>query len=248
MLELSTMINEILAPSPNSWSISENEKEKIFKFHDLNLHQLCLNGELKLIQNGLTILKGKNGVGKTTLLNFIFHNQRQLLNHKNRISFCGSHLLAPTMATDVESLIKGFIHFHFAHFDTKDQLALQQKIIDSLLCFDFKSQMFGQSINKLSSGQNKILKNILFSYFPADIYFWDEPFEYLDLVNRLNLFHFYHSHFRNKNYFNLLVSHLLDELLLKEMTDHLIFYEIVDRGMKNSKHMIELNPMINERP
>ena len=222
--------------------IDEKFNEILFNFSLQPLNHFYLSGHLKLIRNNLVILQGLNGIGKTSLMKFLFELREGHLLREGS-AFCSSDLFRPTMSVDVESLIDHFLRFNYAKHLKKTHSDYKQKIKAILTDFGFREFQFHQGINFLSSGQNKILKNILYSFSPQQIFFWDEPFEFLDLEKRNKLGQYFSNLIRNSQAFHLMVSHSLELSFISHFNNHLSYYELfkVEKaGHDQHDHVIEI--------
>ena len=120
---------------------------------------------------------GKNGIGKSSILKLLIGNEIQ---YNGNIKIANDLMISyVSQSTDC---LKG----------TLKEFAIENKIDESV----FKSMLskmgvsnleFNKDINQLSEGQKKkvlIAKSISQS---ANIYIWDEPLNYIDILTRLQI-------------------------------------------------------------
>lgn len=136
--------------------------------------QIFSQASILLEKNNTYFIFGKNGAGKTTFLhlcaNLLSPTKGQIHNHSSAFSYLPAHqnihpLLKIKDLIDLYSLTKKDFYESF----TYKKLDLQKMTEDRL---------FGS----LSSGQKQRLLLALSLSKPADIVFFDEPFNHLDMI------------------------------------------------------------------
>lgn len=113
------------------------------------------------------LLSGDNGVGKTTLLTFLKIHQDEFFPGK-KVVFVDQYPLLPLNSVsfcDLKSILADQRHEHLSKFSE----------VESLI-----SPFTNQSVKTLSGGQNQIVKLVLALYLSGDIFFLDEPLQFLD--------------------------------------------------------------------
>lgn len=139
---------------------------------EIEVNKLPILGKLNLVQ-GINILTGSNGLGKSTLFHYIKSNKDSLLK-KSSSSFMDQFPLAPLSelrVLDVLAIMDEDIH----SFD----LSFAKSLIEEFSL----NYILSRSINVLSGGENQLLKFILAISNKSDLYFLDEPLQYLDGKN-----------------------------------------------------------------
>ncbi len=120
-------------------------------------------------QNGIYLLTGENGVGKSSLLNH-FKIHRSLFLEK-KCAFMDQFPLTPINEIRVKDVLDLF-EDGIADFDKARALSLFNRYgLDYII---------DRSISLLSGGENQLLKFIFLLGQEADIYFLDEPLQYID--------------------------------------------------------------------
>ncbi|MCH4010124.1 ribosomal protection-like ABC-F family protein [Companilactobacillus sp.] len=123
----------------------------------------------------VTALLGKNGIGKSTIFRRIMQipqpfEQRGEIQIKNGLKV--SYL-------PQESKLRGTIK-QVAETDELDV----ESIFSNLRKLGFERELFNDPIENMSQGQKrKVALSISLSQ-PANLYLWDEPFNYLDVITR----------------------------------------------------------------
>ena len=130
------------------------------------------------VKNGDRVaISGKNGIGKSSILKLIIGND---------ISYSGNFKVANDLkisyvAQSTDNL-KGTLK------DFAIQNKVDESIFKSMLSkMGFSSMEFDKDISQLSEGQKKkilIAKSISES---ANIYIWDEPLNYIDILTRIQI-------------------------------------------------------------
>lgn len=122
----------------------------------ISIRELNFYLDLSLSQGRLNLFTGRNGIGKSSLLNYF----SQQLPSK---SYCLQSPLKSLNSLRVQDLLHTL-----GVTDTK--------LIES---FDLQLKLQRQ-INHLSGGENQALKLIIALALPKDVYLFDEPFQNLD--------------------------------------------------------------------
>lgn len=139
---------------------------------NLFVNELEVKGDLEL-KSGLNVLSGRNGLGKSTLFNFIKNNRNKFFENE-KLSFMDQFPLMPLSELRVQDLFNILVE-DISYFDIKKS--------NELLDFFKFNSLLTRSINLLSGGENQILKFILASSQKTNFYFFDEPLQYLDGEN-----------------------------------------------------------------
>lgn len=113
------------------------------------------------------LISGENGVGKTSLITFLKMNQDEYFPGK-KLTFVDQFPLIPLNSISFNDL----------------KLILGVKQADESPLFKELEKLTksfeNQSIKSLSGGQNQIIKILIALYLSGDIFFFDEPLQYLD--------------------------------------------------------------------
>jgi len=130
---------------------------------------------LKVKPNQVVALIGKNGIGKSTIL-------RQILNVPQSFTQRGQIHLA-------KNLKISYLQQNNELFGSIRQLAVNKKIepemvYSNLRKLGFERYLFDQPVEKMSQGQRRKVALAMSLSEEANIYFWDEPLNYLDVITR----------------------------------------------------------------
>lgn len=131
--------------------------------------------DFKLKRDQVLALIGKNGIGKTTIFKQILGVQ-QPFEQTGKIHLA-NNLKISYLKQDNELIGK-----------IKD-LAIAKKIepemvFSNLRKLGFERYLFGQPIEDMSQGQRRKVALALSLSEKANLYFWDEPLNYLDVITR----------------------------------------------------------------
>ncbi len=141
---------------------------KINKFYVDNRE---VQGELSLLPGRLTLLRGENGVGKSSLVLYLKLNQRQVFS-KLVPRFIDQVRLSPLNDVSFEQIL--------------GQLSTDKAQDQTLFTkWEFLVKEFRHKpIKSLSGGQNQMVKILISLYLGGDIFIFDEPLQYLDGTNK----------------------------------------------------------------
>lgn len=141
-------------------------KEKNFSY----VNDLGVDIDIELVPNKLNLLTGRNGIGKTTLINSI-------QKHYSNVAVCSQHRLSSVNSTRVKDLFKILM---------SNKLIDQTKLKINIELFKFDA-LLNREIKELSGGENQTLKILITLASLKELLVFDEPSQYLDAMN-LNLF------------------------------------------------------------
>ena len=130
------------------------------------------------IRNGDRIaITGKNGIGKSSILKLVIGDEIQYIGKLKVIN----GLKVSYVSQSTEDL-KGTLK----EFATRNKI--EESIFKAMLSkMGFSNLEFDKNIEKMSEGQKKkilIAKSISES---ANIYIWDEPLNYIDILTRIQI-------------------------------------------------------------
>lgn len=141
--------------------------ENIFKVHNVNVScDLTLN-------EGISVLTGANGVGKSTFFHFLKNHRAEVLPGLT-CAFMDQFPLHPLSELRGEDLIH-ILDTDISWFDGNKAKALIKK-------FHFE-KLISNKVESYSGGENQIIKFVLLLSQNVDCYFLDEPLQYLDDKN-----------------------------------------------------------------
>lgn len=138
--------------------------------------QLFKQVDLTVKNHGVVALIGANGTGKTTLLRYLL-GRRIGLQSRGRLR-------------QVPKLQISYLPQQFDHYPgTLKEFALRQHLgysalLNSLKKMSLPRTSFDTPIEAMSLGQQKRVALAKSLVEPANLYFWDEPANYLDVFNQ----------------------------------------------------------------
>jgi len=159
----------------------ENKKNPIIIVDNLQIRYNNKNIFNKLsfeINNGDRVaITGKNGIGKSSILKLIM---------KDEIQFDGSIKIANELKLSYVSQSTDNLSGNLKQFSSTNKI--DESIFKAMLTkMGFSKNEFDKDIAKMSEGQKKkilIAKSISEN---ANIYIWDEPLNYIDILTRMQI-------------------------------------------------------------
>jgi NitT/TauT family transport system ATP-binding protein len=187
--------------------------DEIYLFHNFSLD----------FGNEVTFLVGKNGVGKTSLLDCI--SEAYLLHKINKQSS-----VVFGAATRLDFITQKPHHSSLQWYSAKKNLQIICKINNRDVDFELFEQrlrIFGVNpsvnVNKLSGGQMQIVNILKSISLNPDVLIMDEAFAALDVQNSIKLEKLIIDWQKSTQSTVVMVSHSIDDIY--EMADRVIFLE-----------------------
>ncbi|MDP7319879.1 MAG: ATP-binding cassette domain-containing protein [Bacteriovoracaceae bacterium] len=174
-------------------------KIKFDEAQKLEINQKYVTGEFFLVPGKISIIGGENGIGKSSVFQYIRLKQRETLKGL-RACFVAQERLTPLNEINFDEACQVLLRFRSEELSFfKENLALIS---------DFAQR----PIHNLSGGQNQMIKIMLALFQSGDAFFFDEPLQYLDKKNVL-FFRECLLYLKQKNKYICLVEHNRDPLL-----------------------------------
>lgn len=145
----------------------------VLSFNDVNFIHGKLHADLEFSKDERVLLSGDNGVGKTSLLNYLKLNQKLIEIDSFFISQNDIPRHEVLSTIHLLNILKNSIRERFNEKQFRD--FVQSLGIESLL---------NRSVKSLSGGERQLMKLALGFAIKADFYFIDEPFNNLSFSNR----------------------------------------------------------------
>lgn len=141
-----------------------NLKFKLF------INDYLLAGSFDLNKSDLILIKGANGVGKTSLFDYL----RQNYSH---FSFADQRALSPVGEYFVEDV------FCCLEEELKERVPCPIRDFSYYKQFNLQ-RLMKKKVSHLSGGENQLIKIVIAFYIAEKFIFLDEPFHFLDAVNK----------------------------------------------------------------
>lgn len=137
---------------------------------------LFKNLNLVIKNHGVVSLEGKNGSGKSTFI-------KLLLGKQNEVGYQGKFVLNNGLT--ISYLPQDFTQYTgtLKHFAQKHKISYEE-LLSNLKKMGFPRSAFNTPIEEMSMGQQKRVALAKSLVEPSDLYFWDEPANYLDVFNQ----------------------------------------------------------------
>ncbi|MCL1945414.1 MAG: ATP-binding cassette domain-containing protein [Firmicutes bacterium] len=143
--------------------------------------EILSNFNIEINQGERICIVGKNGVGKSSLLKVIANDieniQFEIVGQINRANQLKVSYLSQNM-----HMLKGSIAQLIQHYN------LDLTIFFTILAkFGINKSHFDANIQDMSLGQKKKIGLAKSLCTPANLYIWDEPLNYLDIISRMQI-------------------------------------------------------------
>lgn len=161
-------------------NFEKNYHSTLFEVRDFGLKigdkQLFSDLTLIMQNQGVVALEGDNGSGKTTLLKYLLSRQEGTTHQGSIEKIQGLRIsYLPQDFTEYTGDLKAFSAKHKISYE---------ELLNNLKKMGFPRSDFNTPIEKMSMGQQKRVALAKSLVEPADLYFWDEPANYLDVFNQ----------------------------------------------------------------
>lgn len=178
--------------------MTKNDKILEIPMNGVMFSHAVVQGSLRLNVEGLTLLSGDNGVGKTTLIEYLKYHQKEFFN--DRVFFIDQsslHLPDVLSGDDLLELLSASLGERYS----------LEKVQALMSVLEMEPVFLKTRIKDLSGGENQLLKIITSLGVIADFYILDEPFNHLDRGRRDKL----RAYLRSSNLGYLVVDHFHTE-------------------------------------
>lgn len=169
----------------------------------IKINATPLVGQISLSPKGVNLLIGPNGIGKTTLFNYLKLNAKDLFQDK-KLSFLDQLNLSPISQLTVIDVINCLC---------EELQSLYPRIDEFYKLLDFfeVSKLLHSPVESLSGGENQLIKTIICLCQKADFYLMDEPFHFLDFKNHDRLMNLIEQRSKDCGFF--IIEHRNQKLL-----------------------------------
>ena len=218
-------IRQKFVPDPEPMTNDEviNIRNLTLRYGDVTLFQ---NFNLRVNRGQRWALVGRNGTGKTTLFSLIFADHPQayaqeiylfgrrrgsgesIWDIKRRINYLGPEQISYLNPKSI--LMKAY------NYIKQVDKAVDQQVLDSLVQFFDASEMMNKQVSFLSSGELQLLLIMTCFLSNKELLLLDEPFQYLDGVQRDRLAQYLSAHLKRETTM-ILITHYEHDL--RQWTD-----------------------------
>jgi ABC-type Mn2+/Zn2+ transport system ATPase subunit len=144
---------------------------KIDESHSFSVNGKKFIGAFEINSGGVTLITGINGVGKSSLFEFLKINKQSFFGKKN-ISFLDQSKLSPLNNVSLNQTVKNLIPFR------------EQELDEFIWWLDKIQDVSDRPLSDWSGGQNQMAKIALCLFIGGDYFFFDEPLHFLDKKNK----------------------------------------------------------------
>ena len=156
-------------------------KERMIEAIDLSLYyderKIISSVDFFLRKGERIALRGDNGTGKSTLLKLILGYN---------IKHTGEYYVAPSLKISYVSQDTSYLSGNLIDFAVK--YGLDETIFKTVLRqLDFSREQFEKNIEEFSGGQKKKVLLAKSLSEPAQVFLWDEPLNFIDVLSRVQI-------------------------------------------------------------
>lgn len=156
-------------------------KERLIGVRDLCLEfdgrTVFQNVSFDIERNDKILLEGKNGSGKSSILKILLGNIKDYSGQVN----ISSRLIISYVPQDVSSLSGSIIDY------AKSYGVEPSKLFTMLSKFGFSKSEFDSLLESFSEGQKKKVAIARSMCERANLYVWDEPLNFIDIITRMQI-------------------------------------------------------------
>src|SRR5699024_6168657 len=176
------LLNNIDSTTPLSLNLQRDHHQTLLAVKDVTLsfsdHQLFAPLNFTVKQNEQVALSGRNGTGKSSLIQAICH---QFSGNINGTIELASNITVSTVRQDYSDNSGSLTEFAKAnHLELETFLNILRKL-------GVPRSILHNRIETMSMGQQKKVELARSLATPAHLYIWDEPLNYLDTYNQEQL-------------------------------------------------------------
>ena len=188
--------------------VSYNNHEIKYDHFNLKINGIQIDNQINMI-----VILGKNGVGKTTYLNFLQKELELTISHKPQINKAEYNDDKITVKELLMQEIKGCMTSAMFYSDVIKLLNIHK--------------IYDKKVKKLSGGEAQRLSICLCLGKPADVYLLDEPSANLDVEQRFNTTKVIKRFLLHNHKVGFIVEHdiLMAISLAKEQTSRVLVFE-----------------------
>jgi ABC-type Mn2+/Zn2+ transport system ATPase subunit len=168
------------------------------------INQVPVAGDIYMAPGKISIILGENGVGKSSFFQYLKLNQKEIFL-KEKCNFSDQMRINPVNEINFDNILTNLKNYKH------DSIAFFEEHVSVL------NEFRARPLKNLSGGQNQIVKIFLSAYLGGDLFFFDEPLQYLDEKNR-DLFKVYLRSLKQAGKAICLIEHHSN--LLEELIDH----------------------------
>ncbi|WP_338080207.1 ribosomal protection-like ABC-F family protein [Companilactobacillus mishanensis] len=174
-----TLLKNIEIDDPISLNYAEiSHLKNLIEVNDLLLKNRNVETpkvSFKLPRNHVLALMGRNGIGKTTIF-------KQILGIAQPFE-CSGSIVVPS-SVKISYLAQEYdLHGTIRELAERKQVE-PEMVFSNLRKLGFERELFDNNIEEMSQGQKRKVALAVSLSEQANLYLWDEPFNYLDVITR----------------------------------------------------------------
>jgi lincosamide and streptogramin A transport system ATP-binding/permease protein len=173
-----SLLKDVYIDDPLSFKVLKGSKDPLLSLNNVDIYRgglsVAKNISFEIDEGDVVALKGRNGSGKTSLI---------LALIDKKIALKGNVYIAKDIA--ISYIPQNYSALEGNSTTLAKDLSLDSSLVNSLaIKMGFKRESLNKEISELSPGEARKLLLALSLATPANLFIWDEPFNFIDITTR----------------------------------------------------------------